>query len=283
MKIVMTLLAKDEEDIIRENIEYHLSQGIDYFIVTDNASKDSTTDILKEYEAKGVLKYIREEGFYSQSKWVTFMARMAHNELRADWVINNDADEFWWSTTSDNLKMTLEKISPKYSLVRAKRHNMLKSNHHKGMAFYKSNIYRRVVSLNPIGSPLPPKVCHRGFSTINVAAGAHQASADRNLELIDGKMEIFHYPVRNFSQLKSKTHNIGSGYENKQQIDPLTGRRPGVAQRTIYEEYKRNPDSLIRQYRQYTLSLNQLVCGLITGEIVKDYRLSNYLDKIMTA
>ena len=38
MKIVMTLLVRDEQDIIRENIEFHLSQGIDYFIATDNIS-----------------------------------------------------------------------------------------------------------------------------------------------------------------------------------------------------------------------------------------------------
>lgn len=78
MKIVMTLLVRDEEDIIRENIEYHLAQGVDYFIATDNRSNDATTDILKGYERKGVLHYCYEaDDDYSQGEWVTRMARMA--------------------------------------------------------------------------------------------------------------------------------------------------------------------------------------------------------------
>lgn len=49
----MTLLVRDEQDIIRENIEFHLSQGVSFFIVTDNLSADGTAAILKEYEEMG--------------------------------------------------------------------------------------------------------------------------------------------------------------------------------------------------------------------------------------
>ncbi len=38
MKLVMTLLLRDEEDIVRENLDFHLAQGVDRVIVTDNGS-----------------------------------------------------------------------------------------------------------------------------------------------------------------------------------------------------------------------------------------------------
>jgi hypothetical protein len=35
MKVVMTLLVRDEEDILRENIDFHLKQGVDHFIISN--------------------------------------------------------------------------------------------------------------------------------------------------------------------------------------------------------------------------------------------------------
>lgn len=59
-KLVMTLLVRNEEDIVRYNIDFHLSKGVDFIIATDNGSTDSTRDILKEYEKRGVLHLIDE-------------------------------------------------------------------------------------------------------------------------------------------------------------------------------------------------------------------------------
>ncbi|MDG1462240.1 MAG: glycosyltransferase family 2 protein, partial [Gammaproteobacteria bacterium] len=93
MKIVMTLLVRDEEDILRANIEFHRAMGVDFFIATDNKSVDSTAEILKDYERQGLLHYIYEgTDDYNQTEWVTKMARLAESDFDATWVINNDAD-----------------------------------------------------------------------------------------------------------------------------------------------------------------------------------------------
>ncbi len=42
MRIVLTLLVRDEADIIGSNLAYHLSQGVDFVIATDNGSRDGT-------------------------------------------------------------------------------------------------------------------------------------------------------------------------------------------------------------------------------------------------
>jgi hypothetical protein len=47
MKLVMTLLVRNEADIIEANLDYHLAQGVDFVIVTDHGSSDETVELLR--------------------------------------------------------------------------------------------------------------------------------------------------------------------------------------------------------------------------------------------
>ena len=38
MKVVMTLLVRDEEDVLESNLHFHLATGVDHFVVTDHKS-----------------------------------------------------------------------------------------------------------------------------------------------------------------------------------------------------------------------------------------------------
>jgi hypothetical protein len=160
MQLVMTLLVRDEEDVLTANIEFHLAQGVDFFLITDNKSEDATAEIIRNYENQGVARYIYEDNDdYNQSVWVTRMARLAAAEHGADWIINNDADEFWWPHTGD-LKKTFSDISAEQGIVVAPRHDFVALNKESDI-FFRDMVYRKKVSLNAVGKPLPPKVAHR--------------------------------------------------------------------------------------------------------------------------
>ncbi|MES2677051.1 MAG: glycosyltransferase family 2 protein [Pseudomonadota bacterium] len=114
-KLVMTLLARNEEDIIEDCIKFHLNHGVDFIIATDNGSIDNTRNIFLKYQELGVLHLIDEpQHNYDQAKWVHNMILLAKKKYKADWVINVDADEFWYCHYG-NLKLALP--DPKKSNV----------------------------------------------------------------------------------------------------------------------------------------------------------------------
>jgi Glycosyl transferase family 2 len=97
MKLIMTLLARDEADVIDAQVAFHLNAGVDFVIAMDNLSQDGTGDVLESYAREGHLHLIRERGEYlRQADWITQMGRLAATDFGADWVIHSDADEFWW-------------------------------------------------------------------------------------------------------------------------------------------------------------------------------------------
>ena len=62
MTLVMTLLARDEIDIVEQWLEFHLNAGADLVIATDNRSADGTTEVLERYARAGHVHLIREPG-----------------------------------------------------------------------------------------------------------------------------------------------------------------------------------------------------------------------------
>jgi Glycosyl transferase family 2 len=116
MKLVQTLVVRDEADIVDAQIAFHLNAGVDFVIATDHDSGDGTTEILESYARQGHLHLIRESGKNRESKWDTHMARLAATEYGADWMIDCDADEFWWPR-GESLKEILAAIPKRYTAV----------------------------------------------------------------------------------------------------------------------------------------------------------------------
>ena len=92
--LVLTLLCRDEADILESMLGFHLAQG--WTGHRHRQRLGGRQSDLQRFERQGQLTLLQEAGqTHDQAVWVTRMARMAA-AMGADWVINSDADEFWW-------------------------------------------------------------------------------------------------------------------------------------------------------------------------------------------
>lgn len=269
----MTLLVRDEQDVIRANLDHHLAQGVDRVIVTDNGSRDATLDILSEYERDGTVEVIHEPADdYAQAKWVTRMARRAAR-LDADWVINNDADEFWFARQG-TVRDALADVPEPFGALRVHRSDMA-PRPDDGRPFWARMVYRQTVSTNALGKRLPPKVCHRADVEVEVAQGNHEVHAPSlGPTLEDGRLEILHYPQRSYEQFANKIELGGAAYERNTELPPNVGR----TWRWLYDLYR--DGELGSWYERQVLDDEQLARALREGEVVEDRRLADGLARL---
>jgi hypothetical protein len=275
MKLVMTLLVRDEADIVSSNIDFHLDQGVDFIIATDNLSVDGTTEILRAYERRGVLHYIHQaDDDHSQYRWVTTMARMAFTELAADWVINNDADEFWCPERGD-LKQVLSAVPSSCEALAAKRVNFLPRPRVKGDFFADAMIVRERQSLNALGDPLPSKVCHRGCADIEVEEGNHVVRRSAHALVPElGPITVLHFPMRSLCQFSNKIAKGGAAYERNTYLP----KELGATLRYLYTVWQRG--ELEAYYQASVIDGDAIEAGLREGRFVRDERVRTALSRL---
>jgi len=216
MRLVLTVLARDEADIVDAQIAFHLNAGVDFVVATDNRSRDGTTEILESYARQGCLRLIHEpaEGL-RQGEWVTRMARMAAAEFGADWVINSDADEFWWPRGA-SLKDVLEAVPERYGIVEAFWRSFVPRPD--DGAFFAERMTVRLSQQAPINDPTSfyrpvVKVAHRGDPAVVVGRGNHALVDSRLVPLHSWHpLEVLHFPLRSRAQWTRKVELQGDAF-----------------------------------------------------------------------
>ena len=235
-KLFMTLLVKNEADILEQNIIFHKHMGVDGFIITDNNSSDSTPDIIEKYRTLGWIKeVITERGDdYKQKVWVDRMIWLAKIKFGAEWIINADADELWYAP-SGSLKDELTDTNANVLICDI------------------ANVYPEEDKpftewdkiIHPVDNPsiydLSPysvfnkqrgKVIHRTDGYLQISMGNHKVKMiPQNIE--KSKILIYHYSVKGKSQFMSKMINGG------EQLEKNPKKHGGRHWRYFYDLYKK--------------------------------------------
>ena len=271
----MTLLARDEIDIVDSWLAFHLNAGADVVIATDNRSQDGTTEVLEEYARSGQVHLIREPGEdLRQNEWVTRMARLAATQYGADWVIDSDADEFWWPRGA-SLSEVLEAVPPRYGTVGAFLRVFCPRP---GEEHFADRMTVRFSALAPINDPASlykpiRKVVHRGHPEIEVTRGNH-ALIDSPFAPLRGwfPIECFHFPLRSEAQTAHKAELQGTAFEQH------IARPPTAYHADMYAALRNG--RIGEYYEALVVSDEEVECGVAEGRLVVDTRLRDALRAI---
>jgi hypothetical protein len=266
----MTLLVRDEADIVDAQIAFHLHAGVDFVVATDNRSEDGTTEILERYVRAGYVHLIREEGEdMRQHEWVTRMARLAASDFGADWVINADADEFWWPR-GGSLADVLATVPERYGVVRGCwRHFLPRID---DGSFFAERMTVRLATPAFPGDKTTifhahQKVAHRADPSVIIEAGNHNAIGEE-LEPIRGwhPIEVLHFSYRTVSQLE---HKGRGGWLRNADYEPV------LHQLLLDEAFREH--RLDEFFHSFVVSDDELARGVSDGTLAVDTRLRDAL------
>jgi hypothetical protein len=276
MKLVMTLLVRDEVDVIEAHLAFHLDAGVDLVIAMDHRSQDGTTEVLRSYEREGYVLVIPQDASrVRQSEWVTAMARLAASDHGADWVINSDADEFWWPC-ANSIKEALAAIPSTYGVVYAPMCYFLPRPVD---GPFSESMTVRLLQPAPINSPPSRyrpsvKAVHRGSREVRVRRGNHEVEGVGARLKTWHPLEVLHYPDRSPNQFASK-------YANTIESWPTEGRAPGAFVLAAHAAAERSDAH--QAFGERAITDDVLGDALAADAVVVDSRLRDALRRLRSS
>lgn len=237
-RLAMTLVTRNESDILERFFQFNKAMGVDLFIVTDNGSTDRTPEILRKYEQAGwIAKTFSDMGPYTQVAFVDRMIRFISDNDLAEWVINSDTDEFWVPRTG-NLKDKLART--RANVISCRLHNVVPLNQADPMLNVLAVVRPEKIDAGSMSifSPNYNKVIHRikGYSRIH--QGNHNVAIRRKSVDLADDIFVLHYAVRSFAHFKSKFENLMREVKLGTHAEEYKRRRQlGMSPEQIFEDY----------------------------------------------
>lgn len=269
VKLAMTLVVRDEADVIDAQLAFHLNAGVDLVLATDHLSSDGTTEILEGYARDGYVRLFREsERWNRQGRWTTRMARLAATEHGVDWVLLSDGDEFWWPR-GGSLKDVLGAIPPDLGVLHAPSRTFV-PRPDDGRSFAERMTVRLAVHA-PINDPATPfrpvsKIAVRAHEDLVVTSGNHTIAGVPFGHLRSWHpIELLHLPLRSSEQCARKYEKTLAAWEANLRGDLARARE--LSEQSQLESF----------YERVVVDDAALEAGLAAGLLARDTRLRDAL------
>jgi hypothetical protein len=268
----MSLVVRDDADILDAQIAYHLNAGVDFVIATDHDSQDGSADILESYARDGLLRRIPAHGEARDQVWRTQMAGIASSELGADWLVDAETDEFW-VPRGETLNDVLVAIPPRYGVVQGLVRVFL-PRPDDGRSFAERMTVRRAPyarddeSTGRLDWALRP---------LYRASPGLVIESERDLTL-DGRVplrawypiEVLRFPVRSLEQAELRTQGRSGPHGPRSRVEL-----------TLLEARDRADPS--ERWASVVVGEEELASGLADGSLVVDERVQEALARLEAA
>jgi hypothetical protein len=200
------------------------------------------------------------------------MARRAATEFAADWVINSDADEFWWPR-GGTLKDVFASVHARFGAIAGMWRHFVPVVPEDG--FFADRMTLRlttpVVDRQHLFNP-HFKTAHRAHPEVAVGGGNHDANGPGLLPLRSWyPIDVLHFPLRSLAQAEQKyvqhyEWRSGSA-ENLKHIDPHMA--------AAYQAHV--DDRMDEFYRSLAVDEIEAEARLSAGSLARDTRVRDAL------
>jgi hypothetical protein len=197
------------------------------------------------------------------------MARMAATDFGSDWVLNTDADEFWWPR-GGSLKEVLAPLPSRFGGARGMwRHFVARPD---GDEFFAERMTVRLCApVTDADHAFSPhfKTAHRADPEVVIGGGNHEVSG-RALRPLRGwyPIDILHFPIRSLEQCERK-------YLQWRKLDERGLRPPDPRRAQAYEAYDQG--RMREFYESHLVDDEALARGLRDATLAIDVRLRDAL------
>ena len=213
MKIIRVLPGVlNEADILAENLEYYIDQGIET-VVVDNGSTDGSYEIAQSYLGQGVVALERVETPDHNIRLLLRIANRMYKKLCPDWVVLADADEFIEAPYPGvSLRDAICKVGKTDQTLIAMSHILFQLT--KGYDSSITSVRKRL--------PYYAKASDQGRAKIWKESefvelyGAHRPDFLRREDVVMSpeKFIMRHYPFRSLEQAKRKIERLRPSVNN---------------------------------------------------------------------